>query len=61
MTPISKPATFGEYPLKSMQDTEILQALQLFTRDIGGELPPRMIVDHDFKLIRGAVATYLEG
>eukprot|EP00957_Ditylum_brightwellii_P208397 15357231-Ditylum_brightwellii.AAC.1 len=50
-----------EYPLKTLQEDELLKAIQLFRRDCGGRLPSRMIADRDFKLIRGKMAKFLEG
>mmetsp|Transcript_21148 Transcript_21148/g.26890 ORF Transcript_21148/g.26890 Transcript_21148/m.26890 type:complete len:438 (+) Transcript_21148:1038-2351(+) len=50
-----------EYPLKTLQEDELLKAIQLFRRDCGGRLPSRMIADRDFKLIRGKMAEFLEG
>eukprot|EP00957_Ditylum_brightwellii_P113483 8652899-Ditylum_brightwellii.AAC.1 len=51
----------SQYPLKSLQDTELVHALRLFTLDIGGRLLQQMIADRDFKLIGGAAAEYPEG
>eukprot|EP00957_Ditylum_brightwellii_P140591 10710722-Ditylum_brightwellii.AAC.1 len=50
-----------EYPLKSLQEEEILHAVKLFVRDIGGSLSRKMIADHDFKLIGGTIHDYLTG
>eukprot|EP00957_Ditylum_brightwellii_P016299 1225853-Ditylum_brightwellii.AAC.1 len=50
-----------EYPLKTLQEDELLKAIRLFQQDCGGQLPSRMIADRDFKLIGGKMADFLEG
>ena len=47
--------------LKSLASDEILKALRIFHRDMGGRYPDEMIEDRDFKLIGGQVAMALEG
>ena len=48
-----------EYGLKTLKEQSILQAMKLFINDIGCK-PTIMRADRDFKLIGGAVASYLE-
>ena len=47
-----------EYPLRTLKEQSIRQALQLFINDLGYK-PKYMLADRDFKLIGGAVETYL--
>ena len=49
-----------QYPLNSLASYDILKALRLFFRDMGGRYPDKMIWDRDFKLIRGQVSAALE-
>ena len=49
-----------KYTLKSLAYDELLKALRIFHRDIGGRYPDKMIGDRDFKLIGGQVAAALE-
>ena len=50
-----------QYPLKSLASDDLLKALRLFLRDMGGRYPNKIIGDHNFKLIVGQVAVALEG
>ena len=49
-----------QYPLKSLTSYDILKALRLFFRDMGGRYPAKMIGDRDFKLIGCQVSAALE-
>ena len=49
------------YTLTSLASDEILKALRLFLRDMGGRYPDKMIGDRDLKLIGRQVATALDG
>ena len=49
-----------QYTLKYLASDEVLKALRLFRRDMGGHYPNNMIGDRDFKLIGGQVAAALE-
>ena len=50
-----------QYHLTYLASDELLKALRLFRRDMGGCYPDKMIVDRDFNLVGGQVATDLEG
>ena len=50
-----------EYPLKSLASDDILKALRLFRRDMGGHYTNNMIGDRSFKLIGGQVTATQEG
>eukprot|EP00957_Ditylum_brightwellii_P201231 15324685-Ditylum_brightwellii.AAC.1 len=50
-----------EYPLKSLNEEEILHAMKVFICNVGGPLPSKMIADCDFKLIGGTVHEFLAG
>ena len=50
-----------QYPLKSLASDELLKALHLFLRDMGGRYPDTIIEDRDLKLMGGQVAVALEG
>ena len=50
-----------QYPLKSLESDELLKALRILHRDMGGRYTDKMIGDRDFKLIGGQVAAALEG
>ena len=47
--------------MKSLESDELLKALHIFRRDMGGRYPNKMIGDRNFKLIGGQVAATLEG
>ena len=49
-----------QYPLNSLEYDELLKALRIFRRDMGGRYPDKMIGDRDFKLIGGQVAAALD-
>eukprot|EP00957_Ditylum_brightwellii_P147840 11258103-Ditylum_brightwellii.AAC.1 len=44
-----------------LEEPELLIAFKKFTRDIGGQVPQRMITDRNFKIIGGKVAEFLQG
>ena len=50
-----------QYPIKYLASDELLKAMSLFRRDMGGCYPDKIIGDRDFKLIGGQVATSLKG
>ena len=48
-----------KYPLKYLESDDILKALRLFPRYMGGRYRNNMIGDRDFKIIRGQVTADL--
>ena len=50
-----------KYPHKSLESDELLKALRLFRRDMGGRYPDKMMAGCNFKLIGGQVSEALEG
>eukprot|EP00957_Ditylum_brightwellii_P121105 9237026-Ditylum_brightwellii.AAC.1 len=51
----------GGYPLKSINEEEILCAMKLFVRNISSSLPSKMIAGCDFKLTGGTGHEFLAG
>ena len=50
-----------QYQLNSLASDELLKALCLFCRDMGGRCPDKMIGYREFKLAGGQVSAALEG
>ena len=50
-----------QYPHKYLESDELLKALHLFRRDMGGRYLDKMIGDRNFKIIGGQFAAALEG
>ena len=50
-----------QYPFKSLASDNILKAICLFRRYMGGRYPNKMIGDRDSKLIGGQIDAALEG
>ena len=50
-----------KYPLNCLASYDLLKALRLLCRDMGGRYLDKMMGDRDFKVIGGQVATDLQG